>query len=148
MLTQHHVSQIGIAHLKQTPDSDTSRTTSRPIQPPKPQFNTHPTMKSLSPVLASLANVFKIPLSQTSTRPAINRVCNEAVTSSKTTTGPITAAVQPAASRTFSTTSALAKRNAGAVPPQVNKRISTSYPSRRPHAQDIFSVPVPHGETE
>ncbi|BCR85547.1 mitochondrial 54S ribosomal protein mL40 [Aspergillus chevalieri] len=81
-------------------------------------------MKPLSPVLASLANVFKIPLSQTSTRPATNRVCNEAVTSKTTTTGPITAAVQPAASRTFSTTSALAKRKAGTVPPQVNKRIT------------------------
>lgn len=113
-------------------DSDRRRTTisnspsnsNSPLS--KSQFSTYPTMRPLSPVLASLANVFKIPISQTSTRPAINRVCNEAVT---TTTGPITAVVQPAASRTFSTTSALAKRKAaGAVPPQVNKRISTLSP--------------------
>lgn len=94
-------------------------------------------MKPLSPVLASLANVFKIPLSQTLTRPAVNRVCNEAVTSKTTTTGPIMATVQPAASRTFSSTSVLAKRKAGTVPPQVNKRISTLHFPRRPPAQDI-----------
>ncbi|PLB33693.1 mitochondrial 54S ribosomal protein mL40 [Aspergillus candidus] len=57
-------------------------------------------MRPLSPVLASLANVFRIPISQTLARPAI-------------VPGPVTAAAQPAAARTFSSTNALLKRKGG-----------------------------------
>ncbi|PYH90584.1 hypothetical protein BO71DRAFT_334143 [Aspergillus ellipticus CBS 707.79] len=62
-------------------------------------------MRPLSPVLASLANVFRIPISQTPTRPAITRITNEALKSSSPTTA---AAISSA--RTFSTTNALLKR--------------------------------------
>lgn len=80
-------------------------------------------MRSLSPVLASLANVFKIPLSQAPARPAISRLSNGFLIRKPT------APVQPTASATaaiearpFSTTSALLKRNKNA--PRGDKRIS------------------------
>ncbi|KAH1312251.1 hypothetical protein KXX47_004907 [Aspergillus fumigatus] len=79
-------------------------------------------MRSLSPVLASLANVFKIPLSLAPARPAISRLSNGFLIRKPT------APVQPTASATaaiearpFSTTSALLKRNKNA--PRGDKRI-------------------------
>ncbi|KAH1578453.1 hypothetical protein KXX17_006365 [Aspergillus fumigatus] len=84
-------------------------------------------MRSLSPVLASLANVFKIPLSQAPARPAISRLSNGFLIRKPT------APVQPTASATaaiearpFSTTSALLKRNKNA--PRGDKRISAAAP--------------------
>ncbi|EDP52713.1 hypothetical protein KXV70_007695 [Aspergillus fumigatus] len=80
-------------------------------------------MRSLSPVLASLANVFKIPLSLAPARPAISRLSNGFLIRKPT------APVQPTASATaaiearpFSTTSALLKRNKNA--PRGDKRIT------------------------
>lgn len=77
-------------------------------------------MRSLSPALASLANVFRIPMSLTPVRPAVSRVCHETLSRQS---APTTAAVQTAP---FSSTSTLAKRKGGG--PQVDKRISTSCP--------------------
>ncbi|KAF9889109.1 hypothetical protein FE257_007598 [Aspergillus nanangensis] len=76
-------------------------------------------MRPLSPVLASLANVFRIPISQTPARPMINRICNETVKSP--TTGPVTSAIQQSA-RPFSTTNALLKRKGGG--PRGDRRIT------------------------
>ncbi|GFF44157.1 54S ribosomal protein L28, mitochondrial [Aspergillus udagawae] len=81
-------------------------------------------MRPLSPVLASLANVFRIPLSKTPARPAISRLSNDLLICKPT------APVQPAAAavtaafgtRTFSTTSALLKRSKNA--PRGDKRIT------------------------
>jgi large subunit ribosomal protein L40 len=87
------------------------------------------TMRPLSPVLASLANVFRIPLSQAPARPAISRLSNDLLIRKPT------APVQPAASATavigtrpFSTTSALLKRSKNA--PRGDKRISMFFISR------------------
>lgn len=99
-------------------------------------------MRPLSPVLASLANVFKIPLSQTTTRPAVSRVYNEAaVTKNNTTGGTITAAIQPTASRTFSTTSALCKRKptGSMAAAQAGRKISRFHPC--PHPSPIPQSP-------
>ncbi|PLB52990.1 hypothetical protein P170DRAFT_379323 [Aspergillus steynii IBT 23096] len=65
-------------------------------------------MRPLSPVLASLANVFRIPISQTPARPAIARIGHDSLVNK-----PITSAVQPMAARSFSTTNALLKRGKG-----------------------------------
>lgn len=75
------------------------------------------TMRPLSPVLASLANVFRIPISQAPSRPALGRICNDTLVNK-----PITSAVQPMAARSFSTTNALLKRGKGPGP---DKRVST-----------------------
>ncbi|KAJ5287589.1 hypothetical protein N7478_003275 [Penicillium angulare] len=75
-------------------------------------------MRSLSPALASLANVFRIPISPTPARPSVTRVCYEAL-SRRTQPSPITSAVQTAS---FSSTSSLAKRKEGR--PGVDKRIT------------------------
>ncbi|EAW09612.1 mitochondrial 54S ribosomal protein mL40 [Aspergillus clavatus NRRL 1] len=80
-------------------------------------------MRPLSPVLASLANVFRIPLSQIPSRPALSRLSPETLTSR-----PVLSALQhspaaaPAASRPFSTTSALLKRKGNA--PRGDRRIT------------------------
>ncbi|KAJ5918888.1 Ribosomal protein L28/L40 mitochondrial [Penicillium verhagenii] len=76
-------------------------------------------MKSLSPALASLANVFRIPMSLAPVRPSVTRACQETLTRRATQPGPITAAVQSAS---FSSTSSMAKR-AGARP-GTDKRIT------------------------
>ena len=89
-------------------------------------------MRSLSPALASLANVFKIPMSMAPVRPSITRACHETLNHQPQQPGLVTAALQSAP---FSTTSAMAARKAsgGSV---VDKRISmchvpapSSYPS-------------------
>ncbi|KAF7589878.1 hypothetical protein BBP40_003590, partial [Aspergillus hancockii] len=74
----------------------------------------------LSPVLASLANVFKIPISQTSTRPSVTRACNDALLKTYPP-GPITSAIQAPAARPFSTTNALLKRKGGG--PRGDRRV-------------------------
>ncbi|KAJ5158494.1 Ribosomal protein L28/L40 mitochondrial [Penicillium coprophilum] len=81
-------------------------------------------MKSLSPALASLANVFKIPMSMAPVRPSISRACHETLNRQTQQPGPVTAALQSAS---FSTTSAMAarKNNNG---PVIDKRISISDP--------------------
>ncbi|KAE8357067.1 hypothetical protein BDV27DRAFT_105294 [Aspergillus caelatus] len=78
-------------------------------------------MRSLSPVLASLANVFKIPISQTSTRPSVTRMCNETLLK-KSTSGPVTSAIQAPAARSFSTTNALLKRKGNG--PRGDRRVT------------------------
>ncbi|KAA8646152.1 hypothetical protein EYZ11_001537 [Aspergillus tanneri] len=75
-------------------------------------------MRPLSPVLASLANVFRIPISQTPSRPTIGRVCNKLLTENKS----ITSATQPMAARSFSTTNALLKRKGNG--PRTDRRIT------------------------
>ncbi|KAK5800048.1 hypothetical protein VI817_002260 [Penicillium citrinum] len=65
-------------------------------------------MRSLSPALASLANVFRIPMSLNPVRPTVSRVCHEMLARQTSQPSPITAAVQQSAP--FSSTSALAKR--------------------------------------
>ncbi|KAJ5104081.1 hypothetical protein N7532_004610 [Penicillium argentinense] len=77
-------------------------------------------MRSLSPALASLANVFRIPVSLAPSRPTVGQVCHEALTRRPSPTGPITAAVQQTAP--FSSTSSLAKRKGKG--PTVDKRIT------------------------
>ncbi|KAL4945053.1 hypothetical protein BDV06DRAFT_59528 [Aspergillus oleicola] len=76
---------------------------------------------SISPVLASLANVFRIPLSQTTFRPTIpllNQTSNANVSAKPTPTSPL----QVQAKSAFSTTSALMKRkNRG---PGIDPRIT------------------------
>ncbi|KAJ5577217.1 Ribosomal protein L28/L40 mitochondrial [Penicillium sp. DV-2018c] len=76
-------------------------------------------MKSLSPALASLANVFKIPMSMAPVRPSISRACNDTLIR-QTQPGPVTAALQSTSS--FSTTSAMAARKR--TGPTVDKRIT------------------------
>ncbi|KAJ5132774.1 hypothetical protein N7448_006932 [Penicillium atrosanguineum] len=77
-------------------------------------------MRSLSPALASLANVFRIPMSLTPARPTVSRVCHETLARrSSPPLGPITAAMQSAP---FSSTSSMAKRKSGG--PNVDKRIT------------------------
>ncbi|KAJ5808221.1 hypothetical protein N7474_009490 [Penicillium riverlandense] len=73
-------------------------------------------MRSLSPALASLANVFRIPMALTPARPGVSRVCHETLSRQS---APTTAAVQTAP---FSSTSTLAKRKGNG--PQVDKRIT------------------------
>ncbi|GLI73258.1 hypothetical protein PoHVEF18_001473 [Penicillium ochrochloron] len=76
-------------------------------------------MKSLSPALASLANVFRIPMSLAPVRPTASRVCHEVLARRTQQAGPITAAVQSAP---FSSTSTLeGRKNRG---PNVDKRIT------------------------
>ncbi|KAJ5793581.1 hypothetical protein N7457_000180 [Penicillium paradoxum] len=75
-------------------------------------------MKSLSPALASLANVFKIPMSMAPVRPSITRACHETL-NRQTQPGPVTAALQSAP---FSTTSAMAARKGNPNP--TDKRIT------------------------
>ncbi|RAH87193.1 hypothetical protein BO86DRAFT_385175 [Aspergillus japonicus CBS 114.51] len=71
---------------------------------------------ALSPVLASLANVFRIPLSQTASRPAAAAAALSRVNGSSSSNS------NSNSSRQFSTTSAMAKRkNAG---PARDKRIT------------------------
>ncbi|KXG48931.1 Ribosomal protein L28/L40, mitochondrial [Penicillium griseofulvum] len=76
-------------------------------------------MKSLSPALASLANVFKIPMSMAPVRPSISRACHETL-NRQTQPGPVTAALQSAP---FSTTSAMAARKTNNGP-VIDKRIT------------------------
>ncbi|KAJ5155518.1 hypothetical protein N7492_008321 [Penicillium capsulatum] len=76
-------------------------------------------MRSLSPALASLMNVFRIPMSLTPARPSVSRVCSETLSRRPTQPGPITAAIQSAP---FSSTSAMAKRKGQG--PNVDKRIT------------------------
>ncbi|KAJ5674010.1 hypothetical protein N7462_009449 [Penicillium macrosclerotiorum] len=76
-------------------------------------------MRSLSPALASLANVFRIPLSLAPARPTILGACHETLARRTPQPGPITAAVQSAP---FSSTSSLAKRKGKG--PNVDKRIT------------------------
>lgn len=81
-----------------------------------------PKMRSLSPALASLANVFRIPTSLTPVRPTIGRMCQETLSRRPTPSGSIAAAVQQSAP--FSSTSALAKRKGKGN--STDKRISMS----------------------
>jgi hypothetical protein len=77
------------------------------------------TMRSLSPALASLANVFRIPMSLAPVRPTASRVCHEVLARRTQPPGSITTAVQSAP---FSSTSTLeSRKNRG---PNVDKRIS------------------------
>lgn len=92
------------------------------------------TMKSLSPALASLANVFKIPMSMAPVRPSISRACHETLNRQTQQPGPVTAALQSAP---FSTTSAMAARKANNGP-VIDKRISmchTPAPSSSPESR-------------
>lgn len=97
------------------------------------------TMRSLSPALASLANVFRIPMSLTPARPSVSRVCHETLARrpSPQQVGSVTAAVQSAP---FSSTSALAKRKGKG--PIVDKRISTFHPWKAAQTA-IFTAPTP-----
>ncbi|KAL2827035.1 hypothetical protein BDW59DRAFT_160616 [Aspergillus cavernicola] len=70
---------------------------------------------SYSPVLASLANVFKIPLSQTAIRPSIPLLQNQSQTPTQSTTNLV------AGKAAFSTTSPLLKRKG---PHQMDRRIT------------------------
>jgi hypothetical protein len=84
------------------------------------------TMRSLSPALASLANVFRIPMSLAPVRPTASRVCHEVLARRTQPPGSITTAVQSAP---FSSTSTLeSRKNRG---PNVDKRISMSHPRFR-----------------
>ncbi|KAL2222786.1 hypothetical protein M432DRAFT_21335 [Thermoascus aurantiacus ATCC 26904] len=81
-------------------------------------------MRPLSPVLASLANAFRIPISSASaSRPA---VCNDVLRKTTTTTTTTTLGLAPqlvsGTIRPFSTTSSLAKRKGEA--PKLDKRIT------------------------
>lgn len=101
------------------------------LAPPASPANHHTpyttTMRSLSPALASLANVFRIPMSLNPVRPTVSRVCHETLARRPSPQpSPITAAVQQSAP--FSSTSALAKRKGGST---VDKRISMFVPSLR-----------------
>lgn len=88
-------------------------------------------MRSLSPALASLANVFRIPMSLAPVRPTASRVCHEILARRTQQPDPITAAVQSAP---FSSTSTLeGRKNRG---PNVDKRISTFHPRSSP-AKDL-----------
>lgn len=81
-------------------------------------------MRSLSPALASLANVFRIPMSLNPVRPTVSRMCHETLARRPSPQpSPIAAAVQQSAP--FSSTSALAKRKGGNT---VDKRISMFVP--------------------
>ncbi|KAJ5439882.1 uncharacterized protein N7458_010880 [Penicillium daleae] len=76
-------------------------------------------MRSLSPALASLANVFRIPMSLAPVRPTASRVCHEVLARRTQQPGSITTAVQSAP---FSSTSTLeSRKNRG---PNVDKRIT------------------------
>jgi hypothetical protein len=101
------------------------------------------TMKSLSPALASLANVFKIPMSMAPVRPSISRACHETLNRQTQQPGPVTAALQSAP---FSTTSAMAARKTNNGP-VIDKRISmcrTPTPSLSPE----FPIPEPPNQTQ
>lgn len=109
-------------------------------------------MKSLSPALASLANVFKIPMSMAPVRPSIARTCHETLNRQTQQPGPVTAALQSAP---FSTTNAMAARKGKG--PVVDKRISTCYtparssPPPSPDPQTPITKPntsysQPHGK--
>ncbi|KAJ5722591.1 hypothetical protein N7488_000626 [Penicillium malachiteum] len=76
-------------------------------------------MRSLSPALASLANVFRIPMTLAPSRPSVTRACHETLARRATQPGPITAAVQTAS---FSSTTSLAKRKDSRS--NVDKRIT------------------------
>lgn len=93
------------------------------------------TMRSLSPALASLANVFRIPMSLTPARPSVARACTETLTRRPTQPGPITAAVQSAP---FSSTSAMAKRKGQG--PNVDKRISMCPSSSGPEWSQLVKT--------
>lgn len=83
------------------------------------------TMRSLSPALASLANVFRIPVSMAPVRPTISSIYRETLAQRQTPqAAPITAAIQSAP---FSSSSSLEKRKGGG--PGVDKRISTFPPT-------------------
>lgn len=93
-----------------------------------------PTMRSLSPALASLANVFRIPMSLAPVRPTASRVCHEVLARRTQQPGPIAAAVQSAP---FSSTSTLeGRKNRG---PNVDKRISMLY--LRSSAAEVLHCP-------
>ena len=105
-----------------------------------PTHTTQPTtitMKSLSPALASLANVFKIPMSMAPVRPSISRACHETLNRQTQQPGPVTAALQSAP---FSTTSAMAARKGNG--PVVDKRISTWH-TPAPSSRPLTLVPSP-----
>lgn len=95
------------------------------------------TMKSLSPALASLANVFKIPMSMAPVRPSISRACHETLNRQTQQPGPVTAALQSAP---FSTTSAMAARKGNG--PVVDKRISMWH-TPAPSSHPLTLVPSP-----
>lgn len=96
------------------------------------------TMKSLSPALASLANVFKIPMSMAPVRPSISRTCHETLNRQTQQPGPVTAALQSAP---FSTSSTMAARKGNA--PAVDKRISTCHFIPRAEASSPEPGPGP-----
>ncbi|KAL5357808.1 hypothetical protein BJX96DRAFT_145256 [Aspergillus floccosus] len=75
-------------------------------------------MRPLSPVLASLANVFRIPISQTPARPIVSHLSSE----TKSPRGPVTSALQQQTARPFSTTNALLKRKGNA--PRGDRRVT------------------------
>lgn len=98
------------------------------------------TMKSLSPALASLANVFKIPMSMAPVRPSISRACHETLNRQTQQPGPVTAALQSAS---FSTTSAMAARKGNG--PVIDKRISMCHiPAPSSHARPESRAPQPN----
>ncbi|RAL15556.1 mitochondrial 54S ribosomal protein mL40 [Aspergillus homomorphus CBS 101889] len=68
---------------------------------------------TLSPILASLANVFRIPLSQTASRPAATAALSRFNGSSNESSKKSTTAAAMSSTRQFSTTSALSKRKGG-----------------------------------
>lgn len=95
------------------------------------------TMRSLSPALASLANVFRIPMRLMPARPTVTRVCHETLARRPSPQlGPVNAAVQSAP---FSSTSALAKRKGQGH--TVDKRISTFNSGQRMPLASIARSP-------
>ncbi|KAJ5493119.1 hypothetical protein N7539_001865 [Penicillium diatomitis] len=76
-------------------------------------------MRSLSPTLASLANVFRIQMTLAPVRPSASRICQEVLARRTPQPGPVLSAVQSAP---FSSTRTLeARKKAG---PNVDKRIT------------------------
>ena len=88
-------------------------------------------MRSLSPMLASLASAFKPPISQSASRPSIP-ILNHAAPSSILGLGSLPS------TRPFSATASLGKKKEKVKP---DKRVST-YPSH-PHPQSKASIPQP-----
>lgn len=107
--------------IRRVPSSPQERTNESSLSHPEAPSSTrtHTNMKSLSPVLASLANAFKIPLrpaAAAAVQPAsklIGRTCNEAAGALKTS-GQV-------AARPFSSTSAMAKKGGQKTDSRVSK---------------------------
>ncbi|PYH43316.1 mitochondrial 54S ribosomal protein mL40 [Aspergillus saccharolyticus JOP 1030-1] len=76
---------------------------------------------TFSPILASLANVFRIPLSQTVTRPAATAALGRFNGNSNSNSTTNAAAGSSSSTRQFSTTSAMLKRHRG---PTIDRRIT------------------------